>query len=257
MLPHVQIAQLQPNFSPKTPNLLELADFLKCWVSVIQKTKKKKQYLKIWSDLAEPGSSILVTSAERFRHALKYTMMLKVKEKYPSHLETGTSEHQATLHSRAVLKIVLVHLKTPNLSLAFSSFPVTSLCFVFVLLPAVLQRLLEQILTCDGLLPSSHFQTEPVTLFQFYRYLERHHVGSLEKHLAKLAKEGKGSAWLLLQGCCPPGSCSRRSSRAGNGPALALTACFHFYSPYDHVVLIRTGKACLTPISERVQTNPV
>ncbi|XP_014731572.1 PREDICTED: protein FAM65C isoform X2 [Sturnus vulgaris] len=108
---------------------------------IIQKIKKKKQYLKIWSDLAEPGSSILVTSAERFRHALKYTMMLKVKEKYPSHLET------------------------------------------------VLQRLLEQILTCDGLLPSSSFQTEPVTLFQFYRYLERHHIGSLEKHLAKLAKE--------------------------------------------------------------------
>ncbi|KAL9834785.1 RIPOR family member 3-like isoform 1-T5 [Geothlypis trichas] len=108
---------------------------------IIQKAKKKKQYLKIWSDLAEPGSSILVTSAERFRHALKYTMMLKVKEKYPSHLET------------------------------------------------VLQRLLEQILTCDGLLPSSHPQAEPVTLFQFYRYLDRHRIGSLEKHLAKLAKE--------------------------------------------------------------------
>ncbi|KAM3664222.1 RIPOR family member 3 isoform 1-T2 [Ammospiza maritima maritima] len=108
---------------------------------IIQKAKKKKQYLKIWSDLAEPGSSILVTSAERFRHALKYTMMLKVKEKYPSHLET------------------------------------------------VLQRLLEQILTCDGLLPSCPLQAEPVTLFQFYRYLERHRIGSLEKHLAKLAKE--------------------------------------------------------------------
>ncbi|XP_057892273.1 RIPOR family member 3 [Melospiza georgiana] len=108
---------------------------------IIQKAKKKKQYLKIWSDLAEPGSSILVTSAERFRHALKYTMMLKVKEKYPSHLET------------------------------------------------VLQRLLEQILTCDGLLPPCPLQAEPVTLFQFYRYLERHRIGSLEKHLAKLAKE--------------------------------------------------------------------
>lgn len=64
----------------------------------------------------------------------------------------------------------------------------------------MLQRLLEQILTCDGLLPSCHLQAEPVTLFQFYRYLERHRIGSLEKHLAKLAKEGKGSAWLLLQG---------------------------------------------------------
>uniref|UniRef100_A0A8C5TDP3 RIPOR family member 3 n=1 Tax=Malurus cyaneus samueli TaxID=2593467 RepID=A0A8C5TDP3_9PASS len=53
----------------------------------------------------------------------------------------------------------------------------------------MLQRLLEQILTCEGLLPSPRFQTEPITLFQFYRYLDRHHIASLEKHLAKLAKE--------------------------------------------------------------------
>ncbi|XP_027758403.1 RIPOR family member 3 isoform X1 [Empidonax traillii] len=107
---------------------------------IIQKTKKKKNYLKIWSDLAEPGS-VLLASAERFRHALKYTMMLRVKEKYPRQLE------------------------------------------------AVLQRLLEQILTCDGLLPTPNLQTEPVTLFQFYSYLEKHHIASLEKHLGKLAKE--------------------------------------------------------------------
>uniref|UniRef100_A0A8D2PIA0 RIPOR family member 3 n=1 Tax=Zosterops lateralis melanops TaxID=1220523 RepID=A0A8D2PIA0_ZOSLA len=102
-------ANLLPDSSWEIPNLPELADFLKRWVSVIQKTKKKKQYLKIWSDLAEA-------------------------ENYP-------------------------------------------------------WRLLEQILTCEGLLPSPHLQTEPVTLFQFYRYLERHHISSLEKHLAKLAKE--------------------------------------------------------------------
>ncbi|NXG42932.1 RIPR3 protein, partial [Psilopogon haemacephalus] len=107
---------------------------------IIQKTKKKKHYLKIWSDLAEPGS-ILFTSAERFRHALKYTLVLKVKEKYPRQLE------------------------------------------------AVLQRLLEQITTCEGLLPSPSLQTELVTLFQFYSYLEKHHITSLEKHLGKLAKE--------------------------------------------------------------------
>ncbi|XP_009966648.3 RIPOR family member 3 isoform X2 [Tyto alba] len=107
---------------------------------IIQKTKKKKHYLKIWSDLAEPGS-ILFASAERFRHALKYIMMLKVKEKYPGQLE------------------------------------------------AVLQRLLEQIITCDGLLPSLYLQTELVTLFQFCHYLEEHHITSLEKHLGKLAKE--------------------------------------------------------------------
>uniref|UniRef100_A0A8C0FJS7 RIPOR family member 3 n=1 Tax=Bubo bubo TaxID=30461 RepID=A0A8C0FJS7_BUBBB len=120
--------------------VLELTNFLKSDFSVIQKTKKKKHYLKIWSDLAEPGS-ILFASAERFRQALKYTTMLKVKEKYPGQLE------------------------------------------------AVLQRLLEQIITCDGLLLSPYLQTEPVTLFQFYSYLEKHHITSLEKHLGKLAKE--------------------------------------------------------------------
>lgn len=74
----------------------------KCGVfPVIQKTKKKKHYLKIWSDLAEPGS-ILLTSAERFRHALKYTLVLKVKEKYPRQLEAGTDpcpQHKAALVS--------------------------------------------------------------------------------------------------------------------------------------------------------------
>nr|XP_009513173.1 PREDICTED: protein FAM65C [Phalacrocorax carbo] len=107
---------------------------------IIQKAKKKKHYLKIWSDLAEPGS-ILFASAERFRRAIKYTLTLKVKEKYPGQLE------------------------------------------------AVLQRLLEQIITCDGLLPSLYPQTEPITLFQFYSYLEKHPMASLEKHAGKLAKE--------------------------------------------------------------------
>ncbi|XP_061865438.1 RIPOR family member 3 isoform X1 [Colius striatus] len=107
---------------------------------IIQKAKKKKHYLKMWSDLAEPGS-IFFASAERFRHALKYTLTLKVKEKYPRQLE------------------------------------------------AVLGRLLEQITTCDGLLPSPCLPTEPVTVFQFYSYLEKHHITSLEKHLGKLAKE--------------------------------------------------------------------
>ncbi|XP_021272352.1 protein FAM65C isoform X3 [Numida meleagris] len=107
---------------------------------IIQKAKKKKHYLKIWSDLAEPGN-ILFAAAERFHHALKYTLALKVKEKYPGQLES------------------------------------------------VLRRLLEQLVTCDGLLPSPYLQTEPVTLFQFYSYLEKHQITSLEKHVGKLAKE--------------------------------------------------------------------
>lgn len=79
-----------PNFSCKIQNLLKLTNFLKYDFSVIQKTKKKKQYLKIWSDVAEPGS-IFLASAERFRHVLKYTLALKVKEKYPGQLEAGTT----------------------------------------------------------------------------------------------------------------------------------------------------------------------
>lgn len=87
----------------------------------------------------------------------------------------------------------------------------------------MLQRLLEQILTCEGLLPSSHFQTEPVTLFQFYRYLERHHIGSLEKHLAKLAKEGNGTAGLFLakEGA---GSAWLFLAKEGSGTAWLLLA---------------------------------
>lgn len=84
--------------------------------------------------------------------------------------------------------LVLSSLHLANLSLSH--------LFFSVLLP-VLQRLQEQIVTCDGLLPSPYLQTEPVTLFQFYSYLEKHHITSLEKHLGKLAKEGNGSAWLL------------------------------------------------------------
>ncbi|XP_062445200.1 RIPOR family member 3 isoform X2 [Rhea pennata] len=107
---------------------------------IIQKTKKKKHFLKIWNDIAEAGS-MLFASVERFRHALKYILTLKVKEKYPGQLE------------------------------------------------AALQRFLEQIITCDGLLPSLYLQTEAVTLFQFCSYLEKHNITSLEKHLGKLAKE--------------------------------------------------------------------
>uniref|UniRef100_K7GDD1 RIPOR family member 3 n=1 Tax=Pelodiscus sinensis TaxID=13735 RepID=K7GDD1_PELSI len=56
-------------------------------------------------------------------------------------------------------------------------------------LEAVLRRLLEQIVTCSGLLPSASPPAELLTLFQFHSYLEKEHVTSLEKHLAELTKE--------------------------------------------------------------------
>ncbi|XP_032659933.1 RIPOR family member 3 [Chelonoidis abingdonii] len=56
-------------------------------------------------------------------------------------------------------------------------------------LEAALQRLLEQIVTCSGLLPSGSPPEELLTLFQFHGYLEKEHVTNLEKHLAELIKE--------------------------------------------------------------------
>uniref|UniRef100_A0A8D2N9T8 FAM65 N-terminal domain-containing protein n=1 Tax=Zonotrichia albicollis TaxID=44394 RepID=A0A8D2N9T8_ZONAL len=108
--------------------------------------------------------------------------------------------------------------------------PPAVLCLSCSLLPAVLQRLLEQILTCDGLLPSCHLQAEPVTLFQFYRYLERHRIGSLEKHLAKLAKEGcsRPRVWEGKQRLCRPRlrAVSAISARTGSWAAQANSAFF-------------------------------
>ncbi|XP_053901271.1 RIPOR family member 3 [Malaclemys terrapin pileata] len=56
-------------------------------------------------------------------------------------------------------------------------------------LEAVLRRLLEQIVTCSGLLPSGSPPEELLTLFQFHSYLEKERVANLEKHLAELSKE--------------------------------------------------------------------
>uniref|UniRef100_A0A8C8SA44 RIPOR family member 3 n=1 Tax=Pelusios castaneus TaxID=367368 RepID=A0A8C8SA44_9SAUR len=56
-------------------------------------------------------------------------------------------------------------------------------------LEAVLRRLLEQMVTCSGLLPCPSPPAELLTLFQFHSYLEKEHVTNLEKHLAELTKE--------------------------------------------------------------------
>nr|XP_056700595.1 RIPOR family member 3 [Euleptes europaea] len=53
---------------------------------IIQKAKKQKRCLKIWSECTERGS-ILLCPVERFWNPLKYILMFKTKEKYPGHLE--------------------------------------------------------------------------------------------------------------------------------------------------------------------------
>uniref|UniRef100_A0A8D2KSV4 RIPOR family member 3 n=1 Tax=Varanus komodoensis TaxID=61221 RepID=A0A8D2KSV4_VARKO len=107
---------------------------------IIQKAKKQKHCLKIWSECTEQGS-ILFCPVERFWNPLKYILMFKSKEKYQGHLEK-------------VLQMFLQHLVGGSLLFLPPDFPV-----------------------------------ESVTLFQFYSYLEKHHVNNLEKYLARFAKE--------------------------------------------------------------------
>ncbi|KAM4842721.1 RIPOR family member 3 [Thomomys bottae] len=57
-------------------------------------------------------------------------------------------------------------------------------------LEIVCRRLLEQVVSCSGLLPVAGLPEErTVTWFQFHGYLQRQGVSELEKHLAQLTKE--------------------------------------------------------------------
>lgn len=55
------------------------------------------------------------------------------------------------------------------------------------------RRLLEQVVSCGGLLPGAELPEEQtITWFQFHSYLRRQSVSDLEKHFAQLTKEGTG-----------------------------------------------------------------
>ncbi|XP_020933521.1 protein FAM65C isoform X2 [Sus scrofa] len=57
-------------------------------------------------------------------------------------------------------------------------------------LEIVCRRLLEQVVSCGGLLPGAGIPEEQtVTWFQFHSYLRRQSVSDLEKHFAQLTKE--------------------------------------------------------------------
>ncbi|XP_039085942.1 RIPOR family member 3 [Hyaena hyaena] len=107
------------------------------------------------------------------------------------------------------------------------------------------RRLLEQVVSCGGLLPGAGLPAEhTVTWFQFHSYLQRRGVSDLEKHFAQLTKEvtlieelqGAGQlkavrklrgkrlgrlqplpqtlrAWALLQLDGPPRACRAASAR--------------------------------------------
>ncbi|XP_012659414.1 RIPOR family member 3 [Otolemur garnettii] len=57
-------------------------------------------------------------------------------------------------------------------------------------LEIVCRRLLEQVVSCGGLLPEARLPEEQtITWFQFHSYLQRQNVSDLEKHFAQLTKE--------------------------------------------------------------------
>uniref|UniRef100_I3MZI8 RIPOR family member 3 n=1 Tax=Ictidomys tridecemlineatus TaxID=43179 RepID=I3MZI8_ICTTR len=57
-------------------------------------------------------------------------------------------------------------------------------------LDIVCRRLLEQVVSCRGLLPEAGLlERQTVTWFQFHSYLQRQSVSDLEKHFAQLTKE--------------------------------------------------------------------
>ncbi|KAM4830371.1 RIPOR family member 3 [Urocitellus parryii] len=57
-------------------------------------------------------------------------------------------------------------------------------------LEIVCRRLLEQVVSCRGLLPEAGLlERQTVTWFQFHSYLQRQSVSDLEKHFAQLTKE--------------------------------------------------------------------
>lgn len=91
---------------------------------------------------------------------------------------------------------------------------------------SVLRRLLEQIVTCSGLLPSGSPPEELLTLFQFHSYLEKEHVTNLEKHLAELIKEGNGRL---------PGTALRQTTlRLASWLLEWLMGLYLFQSPRDN-----------------------
>lgn len=138
------------------------------------------------------------------------------------------------------MKNILTHLK----DILFWQLCSISFICSFLLL-SVLRKLLEQIVTCDGLLPSPCLQTEPVTLFQFYSYLEKHQITSLEKHIGRLAKEGNDNSRHRLL--------AQINFESREQPSIALPICF--CSSYDHAILTRIGQRCLTLTPDQIEAK--
>lgn len=84
------------------------------------------------------------------------------------------------------------------------------------------RRLLEQVVSCGGLLPGAgQLEEQTVTWFQFHSYLQRHSVSDLEKHFAQLTKEGRGRG----------GQQVASEPHSGKGASVRGALCPHAWKP--------------------------
>nr|XP_025709101.1 RIPOR family member 3 isoform X2 [Callorhinus ursinus] len=149
---------------------------------IVPQAARRKGCLKLWRGCTEPGR-VLSCPATTLLNQLKRTFLHRVRGKYPGQLEIDglRSSHQ---NLKGVQKERLWE---------------------------ACRRLLEQVVSCGGLLPGAGPPEEQtVTWFQFHSYLQRQSVSDLDKHFAQLTKEvtlveelqcaGQGKTVRKLQG---------------------------------------------------------
>ncbi|XP_074867665.1 RIPOR family member 3 isoform X3 [Carettochelys insculpta] len=162
---HLQLckALLQKLVSPNIARIVQ--------ESLLQEVSRQKQVLETISKLSVPEAGSFTSVEDVIHKVKKQKQCLQIWSEFT---EPGNILFCAAEKFQNPLKYILlfkVKEKYPGH------------------LEAVLQRLLEQIVSCCGLLPAASPSAELLTLFQFHSYLEKEHITNLEKHLTELAKE--------------------------------------------------------------------
>lgn len=213
-------------------------------LSVLPQAARRKGCLKLWSGCTEPGG-VLACSATTLLDQLKKTVLHRVRGKYPGQLETGSfplpAPPEALCRASGAFGVVTVRLtlalasplprclrgtewRPVFFSMTTSSQGVTPRCPLTAfscVLPAC-RRLLEQVVSCGGLLPGAGLlEEQTVTWFQFHSYLQRHSVSDLERHFAQLTKEGRGRG----------GQRAASKPHSSKGASVRGALCPHAWKP--------------------------
>ncbi|XP_063104239.1 RIPOR family member 3 isoform X3 [Cavia porcellus] len=163
---HLQVckALLQKLASPNLSRMVE--------DSLVEEAVQQKQVLELLSDLDFEKASRATSIEEIFPQASRRKGCLK--------LWRGCTDPGGVLSCPATR--LLSQLKKTFLHRVRGKYPGQ--------LEIVCRRLLEQVVTCSGLLPAARLPEEQtVTWFQFHHYLQRQSVLDLERHFAQLTKE--------------------------------------------------------------------